>query len=138
MMANVQLRVVLLLIAQGAMLLAFFSAKTQVDVRSAYSVSLIFGGLLACWLARATTLKGIYFIRKLVALFILFWLFSFCFSAIPALKLSDQADRESGEWGPMAPEVISAPLALLASVVGSLAMVSSWWLTSVVEPPDPE
>lgn len=137
-MAHVQLRVVLLLMAQGAMLFAFFSAKTQVEVQSAYSASLIFGGLLACLLARTTTRKGIYFIRKLVALCVLFWLFSFCFSLIPALKLSDQASNELGEWGPMAPEVISAPLALIASVVGSLAMISTWWLTSIVEPPDPE
>jgi hypothetical protein len=137
-MARVQLRVVLLLMAQGAMLFAFFSAKTQVDVRSAYFASLIFGGLLACLLAWATTRTSIYFIRKLVALLILFWLFSVCFSLIPALKLSDQALNESGEWGPMAPEVISAPLALLASVAGSLAMISLWWLTSIVEPPDPD
>lgn len=136
-MTGLQIRVVLLLITQGAVLFAFFSAKTPADLRSAFLVSLVFGGLLTWLLAWTTTRKRLYFIRKLMATCALFWLFAYCFSLIRALRLSDLAFHESGEWAPINPEVVSAPLAFVAAGVGSLAMIAQGWLTSISEPPDP-
>ena len=132
------LRTIILLIAQIAVVLTFFLCQTQIQIWAALQSSIFAGIVLAFIFSWTTTLSVKYFVRKTAALLVLFSIFCFCFSSIPAAILSNQEFYESGDWAPMGPEVISVPLAILATIIGGFATISMWWLTTIVESPEPD
>ena len=100
--------------------------------------SVAVGIVVAFLVSWTTTLSKTCFMRKTVAVFFLYFIYSFSISVITALKVSDIESHESGDWSPMPPEVLSAPIAMFLLAVGLLAVLLLSWLASINEVPDPK